>query len=149
MKREQKWEFKYETISSDGSKLVKSLVVKSKEKIDDLKSQCKKAGYRVVSVKKLYPFSTEKNQHNFMLVDNICKNTMYDMVNGVIPYDNDEYIRLEELHQKAQKYFCYDLPVAWVTWDEHQEMKELSIMAINRRMDTCEKHGRLDLIKYC
>lgn len=148
-KKEQRFEIRYEVPTSEGNRSEKVVRPRSEEAKDRNLQKIKELGYRLVSCKKLYPFSTEKNQHNFMLVANICKNTMYDMMSGEIPYNNDEYIRLDELHDKADKYFCYPLPVAWVPWEDLKEMKELATMAVNHRMDACERAGRYDLLKYC
>ena len=149
MKKQEKWRFEYAVPTSKDNDSIKCLIATSKEKVADLKDQCKKYGYRVVSIKKLYPFSTNRNQHNFELIKNRTFNLMYEMESGDAPWDDKEYDRLYELNQKAQQYCCYELPVAWVPWDEHQEMKELSMMAVNWRVDTCIKKGRPDLIQYC
>ena len=147
-KKEQRWEIRYEMFE-EGIEVGKVIRPRSEEAKDRNLQKIKDLGYRLVSCKKLYPFSTEKNQHNFMLVANICYNTMYDMQTGEIPFDKEEYFRLDDLKEKADKYFCYQLPVAWVTWDDLKEMKEISAMAVNHRMNACEKAGRYDLLKYC
>lgn len=147
--REQRFEIRYEVPTAEGNWSEKVIRPRSEEAKDRNLQKIKQYGYRLVSCKKLYPFSTEKNQHNFMLVANICANTMYDMMSGEIKYDNDEYIRLDDLKDKADKYFCYPLPVAWVPWEDLKEMKELAAMAVNHRMDACERAGRYDLLKYC
>ena len=148
-KKEQRWEMRYEVPTSEGNWSEKVVRPRSEEVKDQNLKKIKKLGYRLVSCKKLYPFSTEKNQHNFMLVANICYNTMSDMQTGEIPFDKAEYLRLDDLKEKADKYFCYPLPVAWVTWEDLKEMKELAAMAVNHRMDACERAGRYDLLKYC
>lgn len=110
---------------------------------------CKERGYKVIKSVKLYPFSTNKNQHNFMLVMNKCHNKMYDMDLGHIPYNKKEYDRLYELAQKAEKLYCLELPVAWLEGKDFREAKRVSEMAINFRMDTCIRNNRYDLIQYC
>ena len=145
-KREQRWELKYVSLK-DGS--VKHCYPRSEERKNEQLAVCKKKGIKVISCKKLYPFSTEKNQHNFMLISNICSNRIHDMHMGDIEYDDAEIERLEGLKDKADKYFTYELPVAWVTWEEHQEMKELSMMAVNHRIDCCIESGHPELVQYC
>lgn len=144
--KEERYELRYVS-RKDGE--VKNCYPRSKEGKEEQLRLCKEHGIKVIHCKKLYPFSTEKNQHNFMLIANICANTMRDMDNGDIEYNEAEYDRLYDLKDKADKYFGYPLPVAWVTWEEHQEMKQLSFLASEHRANVCIEHGRLDLIKYC
>ena len=147
--KEERWEQRYAVPTSEGNWKEKVVYPRSKEQRDSNAKKIRELGYRAISCKKLYPFSTEKNQHNFELIRNVCANRMHDMDMGEEKYDNAEYIRLMELKEKADKYFCYELTVAWVTWDEHQEMKELSVIAVEHRANTCIEHGRPDLVKYC
>lgn len=149
MRREERYEFRYAVPTAEGCEDVKAVRANSRERVAELKALCRKYGYRVVSCKKLYPFSTNKNQHNFELVANVCFNTMYDMENDVIPYDKEEHERLGLLRAKAQRYFCYELPVAWVTWEELCEMRELANMAVLHRQDACIKAGRPELVALC
>lgn len=148
-KKEQRFEIRYEVPTAEGNWSERVIRPRSEEAKDRDLQQIKQYGYRLVSCKKLYPFSMEKNQHNFMLVANICRNTMSDMQTGEIQFDKAEYIRLDDLKDKADKYFCYPLPVAWVPWEDLKEMKELSAMAVSHRMNACERAGRYDLLKYC
>lgn len=129
MKREERFEMVY--INGNGEE--KRCYPRSVEKKEANIKFAKEHGLKVVSCKKLYPFSMERNQHNFELISNICSNTMYDMDMGVIPMDEAEFDRLAALREKADKYFCYDLPIAWVPWDELKEMKELAAAAICHR----------------
>lgn len=147
-KKEQRWEIRYEMLE-EGIVVEKFVRPRSEEAKDRNLKKIKELGYRLISCKKLYPFSTERNQHNFMLVANICRNTMSDMQTGEIQFDKAEYMRLSDLMDKADRYFCFDLPVAWVPWEDLKEMKEISAMAISHRMDACERAGRYDLLKYC
>ena len=145
-KKEERYELRYIS-KKDGKE--KSCYPKSKEKRDEQMAIAKEQGITVIYCKKLYPFSTNKNQHNFELVKNKCFNLMYDMTEGDTPYDEAEYDRLDALAKKAMGYSCYPLPVAWVPWEEHEEMKEISMLARNWRADTCIEHGRPDLVQYC
>lgn len=145
MTKEQRWQFVYTNKIGEE----KVVIPRSKEQVDRNREVCKKYGFKVVSVKKLYPFSTYKNQHNFELINNICFNTMHDMIDGEIPYDEKEFDRLESLQERAERYFCKELPVAWVTWEEHQDMTELANMAIMHRQDACIANGRPDLVAHC
>lgn len=143
-KKEQRYKFEYEV---NGQK--KICYPKNKEQKDKNLQTCKEKGYKVIKVTKLYPFSTNKNQHNFDLVNNRCFNIMHDMEVGTIPFDKAEYNRLAELREKAQNYFCLELPVAWVDWNTLKECKEIAQIAIDFRINTCIEKNRLDLIQYC
>lgn len=133
MMREERFEFTY--INSMGKQ--KTEVAHSRKRLDDCLKTCEELGYKVVRTRKLYPFSTMRNQHNFALIANICYNTMWDMDNGEIPFNRDEYDKLAETREKAEKYFCYELPVAWVPWETYKEMKEISTAAICHRDRAC------------
>ena len=116
---------------------------KSREQKDRNLQVIKERNLKLLRVTKLYPFSTMRNQHNFDLISNICANTMYDMQNGDIAFDEDEYERLAETRDKAQKFFCMDLPVAWVPWETYREMKEMAASACCHRdeMNARAKHA--------
>lgn len=148
MKREQRWEMRY-IVKKNGEQIERVCHPRSEEQRDANKQKCKELGYKVVSCKKLYPFSTQKNQHNFALVGNICSNRMYDIEMGEQEKYEGEFEKLESMKEKADRFFCYELPVAWVTWEELCEMKELSTMAIVHRQEACVKAGRPDLVTYC
>lgn len=145
-KKQEMWEIRYISIK-DGQE--KRCYPRSEKKKAENLAYCKEHGIRVVSCKKLYPFSSEKNQHNFELINNVCSNRMYDMISGEIPMDDAEYDRLEDLKHKAQKYFGLPLPVAWLPWEELKEAKELAEMAILHRQNACIENGRYDLVQYC
>ena len=147
--KEQRWEFRYAVPTAGGHESIKVCYPRSEEKKNENARLCKEHGYRVVSVKKLYPFNTEKNQHNFDLINNICSNRMYDMMSGEAKYDDAEYGRLEEMKQKAERLFCLPLPIAWIPWEDLKDARELSTMAILHRQDCCIEAGRPDLVAYC
>lgn len=148
MKREQVWEMRY-IVTKDGEQVERVCHPRSEEQRDSNMRKAKELGYKVVSCKKLYPFSTQKNQHNFALVGNICSNRMYDIAMGEQEQYEREYEKLEGMKEKADKFFCYPLPVAWVTWEDLCEMKELSSMAILHRQESCIRAGRPELVTYC
>lgn len=148
MNREQKWELIYAVPTEEGE-VVKRCYPNSEEKRTRNIGICKDRGYRVISCKKLYPFSTEKNQHNFMLISNICSNRINDMWLGELPYDEAEIERLEALKEKADEFWELPLPVAWITWDKWEEAKQLATMAIEHRANACIESGRADLVQYC
>lgn len=125
MKREERFEMVY--INGNGEE--KRCYPRSVEKKEANIKFAKEHGLKVISCKKLYPFSMERNQHNFELIANICYNTMWDMEHEEKPWNSDEYERLQETREKAEKYFTYDLPIAWVPWEEYKEMKELAVAA--------------------
>ena len=149
MKKENLWEFKYGVPTAGGYESIKTLIVRSKEKIADLKQQCQELGYRIVSCKKLYPFSTNKNQHNFDLIQSICYCRMHELMNGEPEAYKGEFEKLEWAYRKAQEFFCLPLPVAWITWEDYKDAKELANMAILHRQDACIKNGRPDLVAHC
>lgn len=144
MKKEQRYRFEYE---ADGKSKV--CYPKSEETKNKNLEVCKEKGYKVIKVTKLYPFSTYKNQHNFMLVKNRCSNKMDDMNTGVIPYNKKEYNRLYKLASKAEELYCLELPVAWLDWETMREAKTIAEMAINWRAESCIRNGRFDLLQYC
>lgn len=142
--QEQRYKIEYEV---DG--VIKTCYPKSEADKNKSLEICKEKGYKVIKTEKLYPFSTKKNQHNFMLVSNRCKNTMYDMDVNLIPYNKKEYDRLYDLADKADKLFSLELPVAWLDYKTLREAKRIASMAINYRIDTCIENGRYDLVQYC
>ena len=73
----------------------------------------------------------------------------HDMDLGEVEYDSAEYEQLEDLKEKANKYFCLPFPVAWIPYEEWKEAKELSEMAIIHRQNACIENGRYDLVTYC
>lgn len=144
-RKETRYELRY--LAADGT--AKVCYPRSEEKRDANLALCKEKGIRVISCKKLYPFSMERNQHNFELIRNICLNTMSDMDSGEIPFDRAEYDRLSDLKEKADRFFCLPLPVAWIPWETYRDAKELATMAILHRQDACIAAGRPDLVTYC
>lgn len=150
MKPQNHYEIRYVLKSANDCDIEKAIRVISDEKRDEIRSKIDKYGYRFVSCKKLYPFNCMKNQHNFQLIYNICYNRMSDMECGEVPYDNDEYLRLEETRDKAGEFMSMGCdPCTWVPYDTWKEMKELSESAIIHRQNACIENGRLDLVTYC
>lgn len=147
--KQERYEIKYIIVSAQGHEIPKYIIAEGKARRDEILAQCKEKGIRVEYSKKLYPFSTMKNQHNFELIRNICFNRMSDIEAGEIKCSEEEYDRLYSLRQKASKYFSYPLPVAWVTWQEYSEMNALAQLAIVHRQEACIEHGRPDLVQYC
>lgn len=148
-KKEERYELRYAVPTSEGNWTEKVIYNHSKEKAYANKAKCKELGYKVISCKKLYPFSTMKNQHNFELIHNIVMCDLYDIWNGEKSVSDAEYARLEELKEKSEKFFCLPLPVAWLTWEDWKEAKELSETAIIHRQNACIENGRPDLVTYC
>ena len=144
MEKQQKWQFKYE---KNGE--VKYCYPQSKEQIEKNREVCKKNGYKVISVKKLYPFSTEKNQHNFDLIHNLAMIELYDIWDGSKKVSDEEYDRLEKMKERSEYFFCLPLPIAWLTWDEWEEANEMAMSAIVHRQEACIANGRPDLVTYC
>lgn len=123
-------------------------VVTGKDKADQKKAELKANG-EAFKCQKLYPFSSEKNQHNFELVRNVCMNRIYDIDAGEPMTDEHELERLYEIKEKADKYWCLPLPVAWLPWEELSEARELCVGAREHRANACIEAGRPDLVKYC
>lgn len=144
MKREERFELRY---IMNGTERV--CYPRSIEKKDSNLRKCKERGIKVVSCKKLYPFNTEKNQHNFMLIENVCRNRMDDMNMGEIPYNEAEYNELEKTAEKAGELFCLELPIAWLPWEQWKDAKEIAERGILHRQNACIEAGRLDLVQYC
>jgi len=130
----------------------KVYVVRSEEALKKFQSDCEFRGIdfkKEVKVTKLYPFSMERNQHNFMLVANVCANRIHDMEMGEIEWDEKEYDRLDGLKKEADEYFCLDIPIAWVDGKTYGRCRELANLAIEHRVNACVENGRIDLIQYC
>lgn len=119
----------------------------------DSKNKCletnKRKGIETISVKRLYPFSTVKNQHNFDLIISMCYNMMCEMERGEREWDDDVYEALSEMRQDAQECFQLPLPVAWLPYEQLHKAKDLVMIATSRREAACIENGRLDLLKYC
>lgn len=147
--KEDRYEFRYEVPTSEGNWKEKVIYPKSKEQVNSNKAKVKEYGYRLVSIKKLYPFNTEKNQHNFELINNICFNTMHDMEMGEIEWNEAEYDRLYETRQKAERFFCLPLPIAWIPWEDWKEAKEMATAAVLHRERACIEAGKTEWLQYC
>lgn len=145
MNKQGRYEFRY--VRPNGQEAC--CYPKSKEKVEENRQKCKEAGMKVLSVKKLYPFNMEKNQHNFDLIANRCFNIMSDMETGEIPYNEAEYDKMITLREKAQRFFCYGCGIVWVPWEDLKEMRKISEMAVEIRVQTCIRTGRLQDIQYC
>jgi hypothetical protein len=147
-RREERWVFKY-TYTVNGKREVHYCYPTTKQSIEHNRKYCEERGWEVVYVKKVYPFSTEKNQHNFDLISNVCSNRMHDMDMGDIPMDKEAYDKMYELRKKAQRYFGLPLPVAWLTWDDLKEAKEIVAMAHEHRYAANLEAGNLDWLHLC
>lgn len=135
MKREERFELVY--IGKDGTE--RRCYPRSVAKKEENLRVCKEQGIKVISCKKLYPFNMMKNQHNFALIANIAYNTMWDMEHEERPWNTDEYNRLAETREKAERFFTMPLPIAWVPWEDYKEMKELAIAAECHRDAACAR----------
>lgn len=144
--REERYELRYISRFTGTEKIC---YPRSTEKKNEQLAICREKGIRVISCKKLYPFSTERNQHNFELIRNICFCARYDMDMADGPVDEAEYSRLLELEEKAERFFCLPLPVAWIPWEDWRDANELATMAIIHRQEACIANGRPDLVTYC
>ena len=146
MKKEQRFKIRYIS-KKDGTEKV--CIPRSEEAKNEQLKKAKDAGIKVISCTKLYPFSSLRNQHNFSFVADRTLNIMHDMLMGDVEYNEAEFEKLQKMHDRANELFCLEFPVAWLEWKDLKDAKELSMMAINWRIDTCERAGRYDLIQYC
>ncbi|MCQ2113309.1 MAG: hypothetical protein MJY95_08230 [Bacteroidaceae bacterium] len=145
MSNEQRWEFRY----INGNGIHKVAYPRNEAEKERCIKIAKEKGFEIESCKKMYPFSMNKNQHNFELIANICANTLYDMMYGDIKFDGAEFDRLEHLKDRAEHFFCMGAGIVWLTYEDYREAKELSEMAIMHREEACIRAGRYDLVKYC
>ena len=136
MKREDRYELRYISLKTGEEKCCDP---RSKAKRDEQLAICKERGIKVISCKKLYPFNTMNNQHNFQLIYNICFNEMTDMQDGTEPMNTIEYEKLSARRDKAGEYMCADLPVAWVPWETYIDMKEMALAAECHRDEACAR----------
>lgn len=120
---------RFEMVYINSAGVEKRCYPKSKQKRDDNLKFAKEHNIKVVSCRKLYPFATINNQHNFELIANITFNAMKDMESGKTEWNDDEYERLEKTHEKANEFFCMDLPVVYVPWGTYCEMREMAAAA--------------------
>ena len=144
-KKEERFELRY--IGRDGKE--HSCFPRSAEGKEEQLKRAKEAGLRVLFCRKLYPFNTERNQHNFMLIANKCSNLLHDMDMGEIAYTKETYSKLWDMKTKAEEFFCLDLPVAWLPWEEWKAAKEMATEAVILRQEACIAAGRPDLVQYC
>lgn len=144
--KEERWELRYVSLK-DGE--VKNCYPRSEEKKNEQLKVCKEKGIKVIHCKKLYPFNTMKNQHNFDLIHTLAMNDLYDIWNGELKVTDEEYEKIESLRDRSEKYFILPLPCAWLCWDEWKDANELAQMAIVHRQNACIENGRPDLVTYC
>lgn len=142
--KEDKWEFKYEVGGQ-----TKFCYPRDKEQIEYCRRKCAELGGEVLSVKKVYPFSTEKNQHNFELIRNVCSNRMHDMDMGDIPYDEEAYDKMDDLKERAEQYMGLPLPVAWLPYEQLKEAKEIVAMAHEHRYSANLAAGNYRWLHLC
>lgn len=146
MKRENRYRIDYIGKLTGG---LKSCFPRSEEKKDEQLALCQEKGIEVVRCVKLYPFNTEKHQHDFMLIANRCANQMYDMESGASEWNDKEYEQLSGTKELADELFSLELPIAWVDGKTLQKCKELSFAASSFRAERCVANGRYDLLEYC
>lgn len=116
---------------------------------DKCLATCKSRHVEVISVTKLYPFSTAKNQHNFDLIYSICYNWMCEMERGEREWDDTLYNDLSAMRERAEYFLHMTLPVAWMTWEDLSDAKLLASWAVEHRANKCIENGRPDLVKFC
>jgi len=110
---------------------------------------CREKGYKVLECSKLYPFSVEKNGHNFFLIHNVCLNRMYAMESGELPMNEAEYERLSERLEQMNELLALPRPIAWLSFSELEVAREIATEAILFRQERCVEAGRPELVPYC
>lgn len=143
--REERYMIRYAL--ADGTEKV--CYPKSEEKYKSNLAYCQENGIALLEFCKLYPFSTQKNQHNFDLIISICFNYMCEMERGEREWDEDMYKSLSEMRQDAEEAFYYELPVVWLPYEKWHRAKTLAQIAVSHREQACIENGRLDLLQYC
>lgn len=151
MVKEQRWELRYTRKESDGSISKRVCYPKSEMCKDDSLEVIRESNgkYTLLSLKKLYPFNMAANQHNFSFVSDICHNRMHDMEVGEIPWDDEEYDRLQERRDKAERFFCWMEPIGWLPWEDWKDAKEIAESAVFIRQERCIEAGRPELVPFC
>lgn len=144
-KKEQRWEMRYRL--EDGTE--KHCYPRSEEQRQKNLDYCKEHGIEVISCRKLYPFSIEKNAHNILLIHNKAYIKMRDMENDEVEWDENEYNRLEYIFDRTGHLLSYHEQLAWMPWEDYKDAKEYSALAVELRVNTCIEKGRYDLIQYC
>lgn len=141
-KRVEKWGIWYSVPTADGEWKEKYARCTSKDSLHKNLEAIKQRGFKLDKYRKLYPFNMEKNQHNFDLIHTMCMNELYDIWNGDKTVSDEEYNRLEEAKEKSEKFFCAELPIAWVPWDEYEQMREMATAAEIHRDAANARAGR-------
>ena len=101
---------------------------------------------------KLYPFSIEKNAHNWELVKNYSRNKICDMESGEIPMDEKQYAKYESWDEQATSLLAnwsFFGPIAWMPGKEYGKARDISNIGVEIRMGCLIKAGREDLLQYC
>lgn len=119
----------------------KTIYPNSQAKREECIAKIHGLGYRVTKNVKLYPFNTEKHQHDFQHVADMCFNKMYEMERGEIEWDRKVYDELSDTFEKANYCFGLELPIAWVEYDVYKDCKELATASIMHRDHACAMHG--------
>ncbi len=98
----------------------------------------------MADAEKRYPFSMIKYGHDVEFAYNRLKNTVHDMEQGIIPWNDKTLDRLEEVEALYEN--CISEPVYFATSREYGLLQELSAWAKDTRAETqSRKHsGRYD-----
>ena len=103
---------------------------------------------------KRYPFSVRKHAHDIQLFRNWAYNTMYDMRDGEIPWDNnfaDWYEsnydgKLSDLYELM--FSSGDGNIVYLTGEQIGLAKEIVAWAYNKRADSLVKSGKTRYLCY-
>lgn len=105
---------------------------------------------------KMYPFSTRKYAHDIELYRNRIYNTMHDMINGEIEYDQQRLEKLEKMYYgelerlyDAVMFNTKDGNISYLDGNQLALAKRIVVWASETRANSCIERGRYDLIKYC
>ena len=106
-------------------------------------------------MEKLYYFSVAKHAHDIEFYRNRLFNTMRDMENGDIEWDETKYDEMSNLYYGdldelyKMMFTSRDGVTVKLTGKQIGLAKEIVAWASNTRAQTCIDAGRYDLLQYC
>ena len=104
---------------------------------------------------KTYPFSVQKHAHDIEYYHNHLYNTMYDMRNGDIPWDEKRFDRMEAMYEGPLQelyeamFSSRDGRVVYLTGEQIALAKKIVFWASESRANHLIEAGKLDYLKYC
>lgn len=104
---------------------------------------------------KTYPFSMSKHAHDIEYYHNHLYNTMRDMENGEIPWDEARYDAMREMYDGKLAdlmdaiYACRNPYVVQLTGEQIGLAKKIVFWASESRANHLIKAGKRQYLKYC